>query len=212
MRDGYDVSRIVYINDVPYYVDDDRRTRAVPDRLHNRFEYRVVVPQQGVTAVEMSGRSRRNGMTTASRDRCRQHPVANRKDRSRRRMDVSVNAKRRCKTRVALAMMNHFGGVARLLLALNNTVAGVKPFPSRPSLSSMIARHAQGPLRAKTGALIPQLKKRTKRPRVATGIATGMSGKCGKKGKTETAMPRMPERLAENSGRPELCGHFTRTR
>lgn len=47
MRDGYDVSRIVYINDVPYYVDDDRRTRAVPDRLHNRFEYRVVVPQQG---------------------------------------------------------------------------------------------------------------------------------------------------------------------
>ncbi|MDP1863495.1 MAG: hypothetical protein Q8K52_06265 [Thiobacillus sp.] len=46
MRDGYDLSRIVYINDVPHYVDDDRRTRAVPDRLHNRFEYRVVVPQQ----------------------------------------------------------------------------------------------------------------------------------------------------------------------
>lgn len=47
MRDGYDISRIVYINNVPHYVDDDRRTRAVPDRLHNRFEYRVVVPQQG---------------------------------------------------------------------------------------------------------------------------------------------------------------------
>ncbi len=47
MRDGYDLSRIVYINDVPLYVDDDRRTRAVPDRLHNRFEYRAVMPQQG---------------------------------------------------------------------------------------------------------------------------------------------------------------------
>ncbi len=47
MRDGYDISRIVYINDVPHYVDDDRRTRAVPDRLRSRFDYRVVVPQQG---------------------------------------------------------------------------------------------------------------------------------------------------------------------
>lgn len=47
MRDGYDISRIVYINDVPHYVDDDRRSRPVPDRLRNRFDYRVVVPQQG---------------------------------------------------------------------------------------------------------------------------------------------------------------------
>lgn len=47
MRDGYDISRIVYINDVPHYVDDDRRSRPVPDRLRSRFDYRVVVPQQG---------------------------------------------------------------------------------------------------------------------------------------------------------------------
>lgn len=47
VRDGYDISRIVYINDVPHYVDDDRRARPVPDRVRSRFEYRVVVPQQG---------------------------------------------------------------------------------------------------------------------------------------------------------------------
>lgn len=46
VRDGYDISRIVYINDVPHYVDDDRRARPVPDRVRSRFEYRVIVPQQ----------------------------------------------------------------------------------------------------------------------------------------------------------------------
>lgn len=46
VRDGYDLSRIVYINDVPHYVDDDRRARPVPDRVRSEFEYRVVVPQQ----------------------------------------------------------------------------------------------------------------------------------------------------------------------
>lgn len=47
VRDGYDVSRIVYINNVPHYVDDDRRARAVPDRVRSRFDYQVVVPRQG---------------------------------------------------------------------------------------------------------------------------------------------------------------------
>lgn len=46
MRDGYNLSRIVYINDVPHYVDDDRRARPMPDRVRSRFDYRVVVPQQ----------------------------------------------------------------------------------------------------------------------------------------------------------------------
>ena len=46
VRDGYDLSRIVYINDAPHYVDDDRRARPVSDRVRSRFEYRVVVPQQ----------------------------------------------------------------------------------------------------------------------------------------------------------------------
>lgn len=47
VRDGYDLSRIVYINNVPHYVDDDRRARQMPDQVRNRFDYRVVVPQQG---------------------------------------------------------------------------------------------------------------------------------------------------------------------
>ncbi|MFO7543142.1 MAG: hypothetical protein R6W97_10110 [Thiobacillus sp.] len=47
VRDGYDLSRIVYINNVPHYVDDDRRARPMPDQVRNRFDYRVVVPQQG---------------------------------------------------------------------------------------------------------------------------------------------------------------------
>lgn len=46
VRDGYDISRIVYINNVPHYVDDDRRARPVPERVRSRFEYRFVVPQQ----------------------------------------------------------------------------------------------------------------------------------------------------------------------
>jgi hypothetical protein len=44
MRDGYHVSRIVYINDVPHHVDEDRRARPVPTRLRSRFAYGSVVP------------------------------------------------------------------------------------------------------------------------------------------------------------------------
>lgn len=43
VRDGYRVSRIVYINDVPHYVDDDHRARPVPPRVRNRFSYVTVV-------------------------------------------------------------------------------------------------------------------------------------------------------------------------
>lgn len=43
MRDGYPLSRIVYINDVPQYVDDDRRARPLPAQLRSRFSYQGVV-------------------------------------------------------------------------------------------------------------------------------------------------------------------------
>lgn len=39
VRDGYHLSRIVYLKGVPYYVEDDRTARPLPRRLHNRFAY-----------------------------------------------------------------------------------------------------------------------------------------------------------------------------
>lgn len=44
MRDGYPLSRIVYINDVPHHVDNDRRARPVSTKLRSRFSYGDVVP------------------------------------------------------------------------------------------------------------------------------------------------------------------------
>jgi hypothetical protein len=42
MRDGYNLSRIVYINDVPYHVDENRSARPIPQKLRSRFSYRPV--------------------------------------------------------------------------------------------------------------------------------------------------------------------------
>lgn len=42
VRDGYALSRIVYINGAPYHVDDDRRVRPIPSRLRSRFAYESV--------------------------------------------------------------------------------------------------------------------------------------------------------------------------
>lgn len=52
MRDGYRLSRIVYVNDVPVYVDDDRRARPLPERVRSRFSY------QGVVMPRDAGRER----------------------------------------------------------------------------------------------------------------------------------------------------------
>ena len=41
-RDGYALSRIVYINGAPYHVDEDRRARPIPSRLRSRFAYESV--------------------------------------------------------------------------------------------------------------------------------------------------------------------------
>lgn len=43
VRDGYRLSRIVYVNDVPLYVGDDRQARPVPSRVRGRFPYQEVV-------------------------------------------------------------------------------------------------------------------------------------------------------------------------
>ncbi|WP_324778562.1 hypothetical protein [Thiobacillus sedimenti] len=43
VRDGYRLSRIVYVNDVPLYVDDDRRARPLPVQERSRFSYQGVV-------------------------------------------------------------------------------------------------------------------------------------------------------------------------
>jgi hypothetical protein len=39
VRDGYPVSRIVYLNGVPYHVGDNRRAQALPNNLRDRFRY-----------------------------------------------------------------------------------------------------------------------------------------------------------------------------
>ncbi|MBW8457238.1 MAG: hypothetical protein K0M58_02165 [Thiobacillus sp.] len=44
VRDGYPLSRIVYINDVPHHVDNDRRARPLSTKLRSRFSYGTVVP------------------------------------------------------------------------------------------------------------------------------------------------------------------------
>lgn len=51
VRDGYLLSRIVYINGAPYHVDEDRRARPIPSRLRSRFAYDSV-------AFEDDGRRR----------------------------------------------------------------------------------------------------------------------------------------------------------
>ncbi len=43
VRDGYRLSRIVYVNDAPVYVDDDRRARPLPAQVRSRFTYQEVV-------------------------------------------------------------------------------------------------------------------------------------------------------------------------
>lgn len=47
MRDGYALSRIVYINGAPYHVDEDRRARPIPRKLRSRFAYDSVAFDDG---------------------------------------------------------------------------------------------------------------------------------------------------------------------
>ncbi len=39
VRNGYPMSRIVYFNNVPYYVEDGRAARPLPNNLQDRFRY-----------------------------------------------------------------------------------------------------------------------------------------------------------------------------
>lgn len=39
VRDGYPVSRIIYLDGVPYHVENDRIAQPLPERLHQRFRY-----------------------------------------------------------------------------------------------------------------------------------------------------------------------------
>ncbi len=86
VRDGYRVSRIVYINDVPHYVDDNRRARPVPSRMRDRFSY--------VTVVNGNDRDRRMGERPVppayGRDQDRPMPPSYGRDRDRPEPPVSV--------------------------------------------------------------------------------------------------------------------------
>ena len=38
-REGYSMSRIVYFNGIPYYVEENRKAQALPNNVRNRFPY-----------------------------------------------------------------------------------------------------------------------------------------------------------------------------
>lgn len=78
VRDGYHVSRIVYINDVPHYVDDDRRARPVPSRLRNRFTYVTVVRDHD--RDRRAGERREYGRDDDRRDRAREEQWRERRE------------------------------------------------------------------------------------------------------------------------------------
>jgi hypothetical protein len=47
VRDGYRLSRIVYIDGVPHHVDEGRHARPIPARLRSRFSYDSVARHDG---------------------------------------------------------------------------------------------------------------------------------------------------------------------
>lgn len=47
MRDGYRLSRIVYIDGVPHHVDEHRHARPLPTRVRSRFAYESVARHDG---------------------------------------------------------------------------------------------------------------------------------------------------------------------
>jgi hypothetical protein len=52
VRDGYRLSRVIYINDVPHHVDDGRHVRPLPSRLRNRFAYQTVARPAAIRAPQ----------------------------------------------------------------------------------------------------------------------------------------------------------------
>lgn len=53
VRDGYAMSRIVYLNGVPYHVTDDRVARPLPGHLHQRFG--LMPPNQATAPANGNG-------------------------------------------------------------------------------------------------------------------------------------------------------------
>lgn len=78
VRDGYPVSRIVYLNGVPYHVGDNRRAQALPHNLRDRFRYtpsREGISPRNDNRIERFDRGR---------DNRRIEPSGNTRERSRK--------------------------------------------------------------------------------------------------------------------------------
>ncbi|HEY0721338.1 MAG TPA: hypothetical protein VGE50_08795, partial [Gammaproteobacteria bacterium] len=88
VRDGYRVSRVVYFNDVPYYVENDRMARPLPDKERERFRYSPPAQQGGPMPREeqpryqppLNGRGREGEL-----ERERNQPPAYGRERERER-------------------------------------------------------------------------------------------------------------------------------
>jgi hypothetical protein len=91
VRDGYPLSRIVYVNDTPHHIDDDRRARPLPTRLRSRFSY--------VTVVHDNDRGRKAGERPESpvpmreRERERDERPAYVRERERQELPAHVRVR-----------------------------------------------------------------------------------------------------------------------
>ena len=100
VRDGYPMSRIIYFNDTPYYVGDDRAARPVPNNLRERFRY---IPYQN-NAPMYGNRPQppmirqnepRNGPPAYGRDWDRSDPPAYGRDTGRNEPPVYMQGRDR---------------------------------------------------------------------------------------------------------------------
>lgn len=83
-RDGYEVSRIIYLGDVPHYVQDDRHARALPPGVREKFRYDSVHGERRQGGVlperrrEDDGRDNgRNGLPAVREENSRYRPHEN---------------------------------------------------------------------------------------------------------------------------------------
>lgn len=65
-RDGYQLSRIIYINNIPYHVENDHSARQLPRRLHDRFRYAPVPQAEGRREHPSRIQDNRHGSTNVT--------------------------------------------------------------------------------------------------------------------------------------------------
>lgn len=89
VRDGYQMSRVIYFNNAPYYVEDGRAARPLPNHMHDRFRYSPFNQSSGRTNGDRSpppmqrDDGRRNEPPAYGREWDRREPPAYGRERER---------------------------------------------------------------------------------------------------------------------------------